>query len=110
MHYSEGVARLNNTNYSPCEPSCFSFCVMPSFHNPIEQLTPCTQLHHDVNSNSILICLLNGDHIRTPSKVVHYLNLPPHILHIFLRQQFPLQDGLASILFPTSFLQTKESC
>lgn len=43
-----------------------------------------------------------------PRQVVHYLDLPPHILHVIVGEELPLRDRLASVLFSSCLLRANK--
>ncbi|PKU61661.1 hypothetical protein MA16_Dca028645 [Dendrobium catenatum] len=107
MHDTHRMARLYNPNNYPSKLRCRLLREMSPLNNPIKQLPSNTEVHHNMHSYRVLISINNRNHIGMPGQMMHYLNLPPHIIDILLRDKLPLGDRLASELLPRSFLNAE---
>lgn len=71
---------------------------MPLLDDPVKELAAGAELHDEVHGDGVLVGGLDGDHVGVPRQVVHYLDLPADVLHVVVRHQLPLEDGLAGVL------------
>ena len=101
------MACFHNTNYNPCKVGGLSLRIVPPLNNPIKKLPTYTKLHNNMNSHCIFKSTHNRYHIGMPCQMVHNLNLPPNILHIFPRRQLPLGNRFTCKLFPIRLLHAK---
>lgn len=101
MHDPKRVTRFNNLNNRLYQPRRLSLAVVSLLHDPVKQLPTLTQLHDEVHRRGILVRPFDADNVRVLRQVVHYLNLPPHVLVVLLAQQLPLRNRLAREL-PTT--------
>lgn len=76
---------------------CRPLIIMPSRHDPIEQLSPLAQLHHQMHRLFVLELLLQGDNARVWGKVLHDGDLSPNILDVDGCAELLLGDGLAGV-------------
>ncbi|RDX78880.1 hypothetical protein CR513_40771, partial [Mucuna pruriens] len=101
MHDSKRVTGLDNLDDGLDEGSGLPLAVVALLHDPIEELPTLAQLHDQVHRRGVLVGPFYANHVRVLRQVVHYLNLPPHILVVLLAQKLPLRNRLARKLPPT---------
>lgn len=100
MDDPKSVAPFDHPNNGLHQLGSLTFAVMPLLSDPIEKLTPTTQLHHKVHRKLVLIDSLYPCHIGLLRQMVHDLNLPPHIITLLLAQELGLWDGFAGVTLP----------
>lgn len=72
--------------------------------NPVEKLEAGAELHDEVDRVPVLVRPLDLHDVRLPRQVLHYLNLPLHVVPVALPRQLPLQNRLAGVAFPRRVL------
>nr|GME16673.1 HVA22-like protein E [Ipomoea batatas] len=103
------MTSLHNPNNGLKQLSSLPLTVMPLLHNPIKKLPTGAELHNYVHIQSILKGTLNSHDIWVLRQVVHYLNLPPHILVILAAEELLLGNGLAGVGRARGFLRAEMS-
>lgn len=73
---------------------------MAAGDNPIEKLATFAELHDEVDGNSVLVSVFEGDDVGMVGEVPHDVYLPPHIFDIHRRLQLLLGYGLAGEFLP----------
>ncbi|KAB8089317.1 hypothetical protein EE612_014223, partial [Oryza sativa] len=101
------VARLHHPDDDARDLRGLALREVAALHDAVEQLPALAQLHHDVHVQVVLVRALDGHHAPVPRQVVHYLYLPPHVLHVLRAQQLPLRDRLARVLRPRRHLRAQ---
>ena len=101
---------LNHPNNGLDQLCSLSLTVMPPLHNPIKKLTSLTQLHDQMHKHGVLIGSPDPHHIWVLRQVVHYLNLPPHIIIVLLAEELPLWDGFAGIVVARGLVCAQKCC
>lgn len=99
VHHPHGMARVHDLHDRPQQRRRRPLRVMTPRDDPIEELPAGAQLHHEMHRLLVLVGPLQLDDVGLPREVVHDLDLPPHVLDVFLVGELPLGDGLASQLF-----------
>ncbi|URD97725.1 hypothetical protein MUK42_07025 [Musa troglodytarum] len=107
VHDPQRMAGLHNPNNYPDELCRLALTEMPPLDDPVEELPAGAQLHHDVHVQRVLVGALDSDDVLVAGEVVHDLDLPPHVLHVLLRYQLPLADGLAGVVVPRGDLSAQ---
>jgi len=97
MDDPKSVAAFHHPNNGLDQLGSLTLAVMTLLRDPIEKLTPTTQLHHKVHRKLVLIASLYSCHVGVLRQMVHDLNLPPHIIVLLLAQKFGLWDGFAGV-------------
>lgn len=92
------MASLDNPNDDPDQLGGLALAVVPALDDPVEELAAAAQFHDDVHAEGVLVGALDGDDVLVAREVVQDLDLPPHVLHVLLRDELPLGDGLAGVL------------
>jgi len=108
VHDSKRVTSLDNLNNGLYQPRRLSLTVVALLDDPVEELATLAELHHEVHGGRVLVRTLDANHVGVLRQVVHYLNLPPHVLVILLAQKLPLRNRLARELSPSRPVRAQE--
>lgn len=100
MNDPMSVAHFHHPNNGLHQLGSLSFAEIPLLSDPIEKLTPTTQLHHKVHRKLVLVASLYPCHVGVLRQMVQDLNLPPHIIVLLLAQKLRLWDGFARVSLP----------
>lgn len=95
MNNPHGMTRVHNLHDRPQQRGGCAFGVMPLGDDPVEELPTRAQLHDQMHRVLVLVRTLELDNVGLAGEVVHYLDLPPHVLDVLLIRQLPLRDRLA---------------
>jgi len=108
MHHSKRVTSLHNLHNGLYQLRRLSLTVVALLDDPVEELAALAELHDEVHGGGVLVGALDANHVSVLRQVVHYLNLPPHVLVVLLAQKLPLRNRLARELLPTRAARAQE--
>lgn len=84
VHDSKRMASLDHTNNRLHQLSSLLLTVMALLHDAVEELAAAAQLHDQMHEHVVLEGALDPHDARVFGEMVHDLDLPPHVVAVFL--------------------------